>query len=64
MNTLSSANLENTGGMFPIQWNITSGKPFACKCNPCEHFVTILNPPQFSDRLSVGAQATVLMNTS
>ncbi|KAF9480536.1 glycoside hydrolase family 47 protein [Pholiota conissans] len=29
MKTLSSANLQHTGGMFPIQWNITSGEPFA-----------------------------------
>lgn len=64
MNTLSSANLENTGGMFPIQWNITSGKPFACKCNPCEHFVTILNPLNFQIACRSELKPTVLMNTS
>ena len=31
MNALASADLRGTGGMFPIRWNITSGKPFNCK---------------------------------
>ena len=31
MNTLASADLRETGGMFPIKWNITSGQPFDCE---------------------------------
>ena len=31
MNALASADLRETGGMFPVRWNITSGTPFNCK---------------------------------
>lgn len=56
MNTLSSAKLQYTNGMFPVQWNITSGEPFACNWTV---FLMIPCYAQASsaDHLSVGAQA-------
>ena len=31
MNAFASADLRETGGMFPVKWNITSGQPFDCE---------------------------------
>jgi len=57
MTAFASADLKETNGMFPIEWDITSGKPSNRMLLEQSSWLCGIYLFSAPDRLSVGAQA-------